>query len=435
MSIHLSAVLIVRNEAAVLADCLAALQAFADEIVVVDTGSTDGTPELAARFTDRVFAFAWVDDFAAARNFAIEQARGEWVLSIDADEVVQHADQARALLEVFMAQQAPETVGTVELTSPADGQEVTVHLERFFRRDRFRFTGAIHEQLTAIDGAKRSAPTGLCILHSGYEQQADAPNHKALRNIPLLEKELAAHPKDEYYWYQLGKAQFSLGRFAEAEAAFVRGLECIDFSAAPPTGAQGAVARDVLTGIVVNLAYSRINQNRIPEAQSLLEEHLALAHEGIRRADFYFVLGYAALQAGDLVQARAGFTEALLQGPAREDVRGTGSYSAHYHLGLIREAEYQVPAALEHYALALHTRPDCLPVLRRCVDCVHEYRILLPDAIWRWADHATLHRLYLERLGDLLAQRNAAAAATLIEAAHACDPDLDRRCRNLAGIE
>ncbi|MCC6143676.1 MAG: glycosyltransferase, partial [Candidatus Hydrogenedentes bacterium] len=337
MDIHLSAVLIVRNEAAVLADCLAALMVVADEIVVVDTGSIDGTPEIAARFTSGLFPFNWVDDFAAARNFALEQARGNWVLSIDADEVVQQPESARALLDAFIARHSPETVGTVELTSPVDGQEVTVHLERFFRRARYRFTGAIHEQLTSTEGAKRSAPTGLRILHSGYDQRADAPDHKALRNIPLLQKELTAHPDDEYYWYQLGKAHFSLGRFPEAEEAYHRALACIDFIASPPGGAQGPVAREVLTGAIVNLAYSRINQGRIPEARQLLEEHLALAHEGIRRADFYFVLGYAALQTGDLVQARAAFTEALLQGPAREDVRGTGSYSAHYHLGLLRE--------------------------------------------------------------------------------------------------
>ena len=89
---QISAVLIVKNEEAVLDECLAALH-WVDEIVVYDTGSTDATREIAAKYTDCVIEGFWDDDFAGARNRAIEHATGEWILTVDADEVFTGDDQ------------------------------------------------------------------------------------------------------------------------------------------------------------------------------------------------------------------------------------------------------------------------------------------------------------------------------------------------------
>src|ERR1700675_1152507 len=88
MTACLSAALIVRDEAVMLGDCLRSLCGFADEVVVVDTGSTDGTRELAAGLGARVVTFPWRGDFAAARNEALRHARGRWILYVDADERV-----------------------------------------------------------------------------------------------------------------------------------------------------------------------------------------------------------------------------------------------------------------------------------------------------------------------------------------------------------
>ena len=79
--------MIVRNEEAVLARCLESVKD-ADEIIIVDTGSVDRTKEIASIFTDNIYDFQWCDDFAKARNFALAQCTGDWVLSIDADELI-----------------------------------------------------------------------------------------------------------------------------------------------------------------------------------------------------------------------------------------------------------------------------------------------------------------------------------------------------------
>ncbi|MCY2907094.1 glycosyltransferase family 2 protein [Bacillus anthracis] len=86
MKPFLSACLIVKNEEEMLGKCLESLRRVIEEIIVVDTGSTDSTKEIARQFTDKVYDFEWMNDFSEARNFAASKANGEWIIAIDADE-------------------------------------------------------------------------------------------------------------------------------------------------------------------------------------------------------------------------------------------------------------------------------------------------------------------------------------------------------------
>lgn len=96
--------MIVKNEENVLARCLDSLADLMDEIIIVDTGSTDKTKEIAARYTDRIYDFTWIDDFAAARNFAASKATMEYIYTADADEFVdpENHRQIRQLKEVLL---------------------------------------------------------------------------------------------------------------------------------------------------------------------------------------------------------------------------------------------------------------------------------------------------------------------------------------------
>ncbi len=97
----LTASMIVRNEETVLEGCLASIQSLVDEVVIVDTGSTDRSKSIAQAFGARVFDFEWCDDFAAARNEALRWASGEWILYIDADERMGPVD--RRQVDVLLA--------------------------------------------------------------------------------------------------------------------------------------------------------------------------------------------------------------------------------------------------------------------------------------------------------------------------------------------
>jgi len=219
----LSAPLIVRNEERFLPGCLQSLRDAVDEIIVVDTGSTDGTVEIAREFGARVHAFPWVDDFAAARNHALDLARGEWILYIDADERVRPAglSRLRARLE------DPSHVGYQVLLHPRPG--FTPYWElRLFRNDPLiRFEGVIHENIWPGVEAYRRAKGGrigrsdVAFDHEGYEgDQA----HKHERNLPLLRRAVRKDPTRVFAWCHLANIYLAQGDERQAEQAWKRGL-------------------------------------------------------------------------------------------------------------------------------------------------------------------------------------------------------------------
>jgi tetratricopeptide (TPR) repeat protein len=219
----LSATLIVRDESRFIEDCLKSLVGTVDEIVLVDTGSRDDTLEKARRFPVEIYHFEWCDDFSAARNFAVEQARGDWILYIDADERFDVAD--RAELEDVLADDG-KTAWNLRFY-PRIGW--TPYAEsRLFRNDpRIRFSGAIHESMRVGIRDVMQADckgTGTCRLalqHVGYE---DDQSRKNSRNIPLLKARLARDPDHLYSLWHLGECQRLAGDQEGAIGTWARGI-------------------------------------------------------------------------------------------------------------------------------------------------------------------------------------------------------------------
>ncbi len=219
----LSAALIVRDEEQVLGDCLRSVRELVDEIVVVDTGSRDRTREIAASHGAHVTRFEWRDDFAAARNHAIEQATGDWILYIDADERIRPYD--RCALEEILSD-----IGLVACKvrfHPRTGFTAYPEL-RLFRRDgRIRFAGAMHETIVPAVQAVAAADgtsVGFCDLtidHIGYDGDQ---SHKLQRNLRLLEIAIRNDPARVYLWWHLGTVYRDLGRLPDAEAAWWEGV-------------------------------------------------------------------------------------------------------------------------------------------------------------------------------------------------------------------
>ncbi len=428
-----SATLIVKNEEANLYRCLQALQGLVHEIVVVDTGSDDGTVEIARAFTEHVHFFAWCDDFAAARNFAIGRATGDYVLSVDADEHLLDRESALSLIESFIHRYTPDVVGTVDIISAigsgGDAQEVRTVVQRFFRRDRFRFEGAIHEQLVPVSGTKTAAPTGLRFSHSGYAHGPSSPGHKSHRNKRLLQAAIEKHPDDEYFWYQLGKAHVALSENAEACTALERALERIRFDAQEARGRTGPVAPEVLTDLIVSLAYAYVNTNQTGEAASLLTKHEALGHAGVQSPDFYHAVGYVYLMAGDVARSRRAYETSLRFDPRCEQVLGTGSFGSLYHLGLLREAEHDMPGACDYYRQCLRCKPDYGPAIARCIDFILEHKTIAPAEVWAACDPDALAERYRSKLYLLLNENHVDQATLLLQAASNISQALFEQCK------
>ena len=433
----ISAALIVKNEEHCLRQCLESLREVADEIVVADTGSDDRSVEIASELASRVCSFEWVDDFARARNFALEHATGDYILHIDADECILDPGQAGALLRGFAGRHEDNVVGTVCIVSATgtgpDANETVDHLERFFRRGRFQYEGAIHEQLVPLEGDKRSAPTGVRCSHSGYVRAPGEPSPKSLRNKRLLLKELERHPSDEYYLHKLGKAHMGLDEHAEACAAFERALTAIRFEPGkPPQGRMGAVAPGVLTDLVVSLAYSYANADQLDKALAHVETHEALGHPGVLGADFQHVAGYIHLMQGDVARSREAYLESLRRGPQTGQVLGTGSFASLYHLGLLCEAGRDIGMAVAYYVRALEAKPDHAPTIARCIALITEHRMALPAEVWHACGRKAFIDAFIERLKAFLLEGDREHFDMLVASTRDSAPELHERCVGLS---
>ncbi|MBE5951496.1 MAG: glycosyltransferase family 2 protein [Lachnospiraceae bacterium] len=185
--ITISVCMIVKNEEQVLARCLDSLQGIADEIVIVDTGSTDRTKEIAAEYTDRIYDFVWVDDFSAARNFAFSKATKEYIYSADADEVLEEEDRRKflQLKQVLL----PE-IEIVEMiyVNPEDCNAVYNYNReprpKLFRRLRtFRWIDPVHETVA----------TDPIVYSSEIEIQHRPLALHTKRDLAVMEKTLKKH--------------------------------------------------------------------------------------------------------------------------------------------------------------------------------------------------------------------------------------------------
>jgi tetratricopeptide (TPR) repeat protein len=225
--VALSVSMIVKNEAENLARCLQSVRRVADEIVVVDTGSTDNTVQIAESFGAKIGYFKWCDDFAAARNYSLSLASGDWVLSMDGDdELVPGGD---VTLRLFLETLPKVDVCSLRTRVPVvGGLETFIDHPRLFRNHRgYHYVHSVHEQLVNADGllVLPQAPTGISVYHHGYLAGPEEMQERRERNLRILEAELAARPEDGGVYFFLAKEYRALNKFAETIPYLRRSLK------------------------------------------------------------------------------------------------------------------------------------------------------------------------------------------------------------------
>lgn len=310
--VSISQCMIAKNEESNIGRALSWGKGIVCEQIVVDTGSVDRTVEIAESMSARVFHLEWRDDFAAAKNFAIEQAKGDWIAFLDADEYLTD-ESARKLPELLRKIDEADASGRdVQMISALichldDAGKVfaTGHQERIFRNDpALRYKNRIHEEFYRTDGRKVrsfSAVDELSIMHTGYQKKRN--EEKAEQTIHLLKKELQEDPDDYNMWAYLGDAYVLNGQFAEAWETMKRVMD----------GGMGRMdpERRILTfSQYFRLACVEREHISIPK-EELLEYYKRFSYKGIVMPDVEFFLGKYFLQDEDREAALFYFEEAL----------------------------------------------------------------------------------------------------------------------------
>jgi tetratricopeptide (TPR) repeat protein len=197
--LSLSLCMIVKDEEEMLPGCLAPLAGAVDEMIVVDTGSTDRTAEIAESFGATVVHFPWTGSFAEARNVSIEHAHGDWIMYLDADEHME-AEDARALRRLLgRTWREGFYLAETNYTGGEEAGSAMTHMAlRIWRnRPQYRFEGRIHEQKTQSMPTflpERWEHTSIRVRHYGYLTQRIRGREKSRRNIELLEQEARENP-------------------------------------------------------------------------------------------------------------------------------------------------------------------------------------------------------------------------------------------------
>ena len=337
----ISVCIIAKNEETAIGKCLKPLRAYDWEIIVVDTGSTDRTKEIASAYADKVLDYTWCNDFSAARNYSIKQATHDMILVIDCDEYLTAFDMDATLK---LMQEHPYAVGLLSRQNhyQMNGTDsvYTDQVERLFSRKYYHYEGIIHEQVRPISGSDEDLAAcrdttyllPLTVDHSGYNGSEEALYDKAMRNITLLKKDLETKPDDPYTYFQIGQAYNMIHDDGNACLYYGKGLSYdVDPSA------------EYVQMMVIGYGYALLHLNRAEEAMGLSGVYDAFAVS----ADFLDLMGLIYLRNGQYMQALLEFVKALSCPTAH--VEGANTFIPSYNIGLINEMMGDKEAALMHY--------------------------------------------------------------------------------------
>ncbi len=215
----LSVCMIVKNEERFLEDCLKSVRDVADQIVILDTGSTDRTIEIAQSFNAEIHHFTWQNDFSAARNESIQYATGDWILWLDADERLM-PESIPELKKLLRPEPKPLAYIVQIHNLQKDGRNYKLSgAHRLFTNHRgIRFNGRIHEQvvysLAQLKGIEKEANVRL--LHLGYGLDEASQEAKNKRNRKLLEQMVREEPNNAYAHFTLAQNYGLTGEPAKA---------------------------------------------------------------------------------------------------------------------------------------------------------------------------------------------------------------------------
>jgi tetratricopeptide (TPR) repeat protein len=279
-AIKVSLCMITKNEEDNITRCINSVRHLVDEIIVVDTGSEDGTIDQVLEAGGKVYPYHWQDDFAEARNYGLNQAAGDWILVLDADEILEYTDVdnfSKLLANVHIEGYFIDIESYI-----GNGQEkISDQVVRLFRNwPYYRFSGAIHEQVASAIKANNQgqglASAELKIIHRGYLSETIQAKNKHARNMKVIDRALAESPDNPFLRYSLGIEYIQQGAVASGNAELTKALQHM-------TGGEGYFHDVVLALAAGLLRTGEISRAKelINNASRMLPNHCELLLKGI----------------------------------------------------------------------------------------------------------------------------------------------------------
>ncbi len=233
----ISVCMIVKNEENLLEACLQSVRDFVQEIVIVDTGSTDSTIDIAEKYSAKTYSFPWDNSFSNARNFSISKATCEWILLMDADERIVQQDVEKLLDFIKTTDLDGGHFKVYNYVGQGNSNDYTLHFAlRLFRNNgTYHFVGDIHEQLCRIDEQKilnKFANLDVRLNHYGYLDKVVKEKDKRKRNIPILLKQLEGNPDSSFILFNLGNEYLAEGDYKKALQTYQKATSNININEA-----------------------------------------------------------------------------------------------------------------------------------------------------------------------------------------------------------
>ncbi|WP_236354859.1 glycosyltransferase [Konateibacter massiliensis] len=332
----ISLCMIVKDEEANLKKTLQSVCDYIDEIIIIDTGSKDKTKEISKQYTDKIYDYAWNNSFSDARNYSISKASNEYILVLDADEVVDEFDmeQIKSLISAN-----PEKVGRLLRVNEYERNGMPYRqmerVNRLFSKKLYCYDGIIHEQVISKEGSEKKYDTYLLplkIIHSGYEGDLETRKKKTERNIELLKEAQKENPQDPYIIYQLGKSYYMAEDYVQACSYFDKALY-FDLD----------TRLEYVQNMVESYGYALMNCKEHERALQLISVY----DEFKGSADFVFMIALALMNNGRFQEAIEEFLKAAEKTSCK--MEGVNSYMAFYNIGVIYECMGNFENAYVYY--------------------------------------------------------------------------------------
>ncbi|KAF6587334.1 MULTISPECIES: glycosyltransferase [Paenibacillus] len=357
----ISLCMIVKNEEQVLERCLESVKNIVHEIIIVDTGSTDATLDIARKYTDKIHFFKWINDFSAARNESIKNATSDYILVLDADEYL----EADADLNKDLSRDCDYYVFNIK-NKMSLGMSFNHTAVRLFKKSLdLHYENRLHEHLNIPDNHIKftNGVASNVIHHVGYADEMLLEDKKMNRNLPLMELEVKENP-NAYNLYNMGQTYFGIQEYEKSTNYFKK---------AYPLSKNRVFLPELLT----KLAYALAEMKQIDEALSILTDAALLFP---KETEMHYILGVIYQRAGYYRDAEACYRNCIKLGDQGYYVtEGSGGYMAHLRLSELYMQTGRLEDSLKEVIRVLELKTNFVPALQQYLRLVPKLNMKSED--------------------------------------------------------